>query len=447
MPYRTLACLTTGFILSTGAVQAATLTGAAAFGDWRDDRPGLVRHIAPGDLPPAFATRSSSNGPDLTEMPRDAAPQAPAGFSVQLFASGLESPRTVRVAPNGDIFIAETDSGRIQVMRAGDGAPRPERTETFATGLDEPFGIAFYPPGPDPQWVYVANTNSVERFPYRSGDLTARGRAQTVVERLTVTTGGHTTRDIQFSPDGRRMYVSIGSGSNVASDMSQHDGAYARDWDAAHGLGAAWGSEAGRADVLAFNPDGADPHTFATGIRNCVGLAVHPRTGDLWCSVNERDGLGDNLPPDYVTRVAQGGFYGWPWYYIGGNQDPRHKDERPDLSGHVTVPDVLVQPHSAPLILTFYAGHGPAAFPADYQGDGFVALHGSWNRARRTGYKVVRVRTQDGVPTGEYQDFLTGFVVSDAAVWGRPVGVAVAHDGALLVTEDGNGTMWRVAPR
>ena len=447
MPYRTLACLTTGFILSTGAAQAATLTGAEAFGDWRDDRPGLVRHIAPGDLPPAFASRSSRNGPDLTEMPRDAAPQAPARFSVQLFASGLESPRTVRVAPNGDFFIAETDSGRILVMRAADGAPRPERTETFATGLDEPFGIAFYPPGPDPQWVYVANTNSVERFPYRSGDLTARGRAQTVVDRLTVTTGGHTTRDIQFSPDGHRMYVSIGSGSNVASDMSQHDGAYARDWDAAHGLGAAWGPEAGRADVLAFNPDGADPHTFATGIRNCVGLAVHPRTGDLWCSVNERDGLGDNLPPDYVTRVAQGGFYGWPWYYIGGNQDPRHKDERPDLAAHVTVPDVLVQPHSAPLSLTFYAGHGPAAFPADYQGDAFVALHGSWNRARRTGYKVVRVRTQDGVPTGEYQDFLTGFVVSDAAVWGRPVGVAVAHDGALLVTEDGNGTMWRVVPR
>ncbi len=451
MDYRTLARLTVsltgGITLLAGAAQAATLTGPAAYGDWRDDHPGVVRHLAPGDQPPPYATHSSSNGPSLADMPRGAAPQAPAGFSVQLFASGLENPRTIRVAPNGDIFIAESNSGQIRVMRASDGAARPERTDLFATGLDQPFGIAFFPPGPDPQWVYVANINSVQRIPYRSGDLKARGRAQTVVERLTVTTGGHTTRDIQFSPDGHRMYVSIGSGSNVAGDMSQHDPGQAREWDAAHGLGAAWGPETGRADVLAFGPDGSDPHTFATGIRNCVGLAIHPRTGDIWCSVNERDGLGDNLPPDYVTRVSQGGFYGWPWYYIGANQDPRHQGERPDLATRVTVPDVLVQPHSAPLSLTFYTGHGPAAFPPEYQGDAFVALHGSWNRSRRTGYKVVRVRTKDSVPTGEYEDFLTGFVVNDDTVWGRPVGVAVAHDGALLVTEDGNGTVWRVAPR
>jgi hypothetical protein len=180
---------------------------------------------------------------------------------------------------------------------------------------------------------------------------------------------------------------------------------------------------------------------FATGIRNCVGLAVHPTTGDLYCSTNERDGLGDNLVPDYVTRVREGAFYGWPWFYIGSNEDPRHVGERADLKGKATIPDVLLQAHSASLGLTFYTGH---QFPAEYSGDGFAVEHGSWNRSKRTGYKVIRIRLKDGVPTGEYEDFITGFVVNDNDVWGRPVGVAVAHDGALLVSEDGNGTIWRV---
>ena len=243
------------------------------------------------------------------------------------------------------------------------------------------------------------------------------------------------------------MFVSIGSASNVAPNLGGRDPAQIEAWQAQHGLGAAWGAETNRADVLVFSPDGRNPSTFATGLRNCVGMAVHPATGDLWCSTNERDGLGDNLPPDYVTRVARGGFYGWPWYYIGDHEDPRHKNARPDLRGRVTVPDVLIQPHSAPLQMTFYppGQAGAAAFPAEYRGDGFAALHGSWNRALRTGYKIVRIRLHDGVPTGEYQDFLTGFVLDNDAVWGRPVGVAVAHDGALLVTEDGNGTIWRVA--
>ena len=199
--------------------------------------------------------------------------------------------------------------------------------------------------------------------------------------------------------------------------------------------------------MLAFDPDGGNRQVFATGLRNCVGLAVHPRTGDLWCATNERDGMGDNLVPDYVTRVRAGGFYGWPWYYIGPHEDPRHAGERPDLLGRVTVPDVLIQPHSAPLAMTFYQAPrgGVAAFPADHDGDAFVALHGSWNRSRRTGYKVVRVPLHDGVPRGVYEDFMTGLVVDDDDVWARPVGVAVAHDGALLVTEDGNGLMWRIA--
>ena len=180
---------------------------------------------------------------------------------------------------------------------------------------------------------------------------------------------------------------------------------------------------------------------FATGIRNCVGLAIQPMSGDLYCSTNERDGLGDNLVPDYVTRVREGAFYGWPWFYIGSNEDPRHRGERADLKGKATIPDVLLQPHSASLGLAFYTSH---QFPAEYSGDGFAAEHGSWNRSKRTGYKVIRIRLKDGVPTGEYEDFITGFVVNDNDVWGRPVGVAVAHDGALLVSEDGNGTIWRV---
>jgi glucose/arabinose dehydrogenase len=212
-------------------------------------------------------------------------------------------------------------------------------------------------------------------------------------------------------------------------------------WSSTHPLGAVWGSESDRADVLSFAPDGKRLGTFATGIRNCVGLAVHPTTGDVYCSTNERDGLGDNLVPDYVTRVREGAFYGWPWFYIGSNEDPHHAGERPDLKEKVTIPDVLIQPHSASLGLTFY---NASAFPSEYSGDGFAAEHGSWNRSRRTGYKVVRIRLKDGVPTGEYEDFVTGFVINDSDVWGRPVGVAVARDGALLVSEDGNGTIWRI---
>jgi glucose/arabinose dehydrogenase len=237
------------------------------------------------------------------------------------------------------------------------------------------------------------------------------------------------------------MLISVGARSNDAEGSGgPAEGLEA--WISGHPLGAAWGGETDRAGVLAFDPDGKPLGMFATGIRNCVGLAIQPTTGDLYCSTNERDGLGDNLVPDYVTRVREGAFYGWPWFYIGSNEDPGHVGERADLKGKVTVPDVLLQPHSATLGLTFYNGH---QFPADYSGDGFAAEHGSWNRSKRTGYKVIRIRLKDGVPSGEYQDFLTGFVINDNDVWGRPVGVAVAHDGALLVSEDGNGTIWRVS--
>lgn len=429
------------------AARPSVLTGAAAYGDWRQDAPGQRRHLTPGDMPEPFASRSASNTPSLVDAPADALPKVPSGYDVTRFATGLEGPRLVRVAPNGDVFVAETAAGRIRVLRAADGAARSDRNAVFVDGLEEPFGIAFYPAGDDPRWIYVATLNSIVRYPYHAGDLRAAGQPETIVARLASTVGDHTTRDIQFSRDGRQMFVSVGSNSNVAQTMPRWTPDQIRAWDASRLRGAAWSGEADRADVLAFDPDGRNRRILATGIRNCVGLAVHPTTGDLWCSTNERDGLGDNLVPDYVTRVHPGAFYGWPWYYVGAHEDPRHKAERPDLAGAVTVPDVLLQPHSAPLQITFYqtlAG-GKAAFPSDVDGDAFVALHGSWNRAQRTGYKVVRVRLHGGVPDGTYEDFMTGFVINDDSVWGRPVGVTVAHDGALLVTEDGNGVIWRVA--
>ncbi|HWK47184.1 MAG TPA: sorbosone dehydrogenase family protein [Stellaceae bacterium] len=421
---------------------SAPRTGRAAYGDWRGDAPGVRRKITPADLPPPFSTDSAGDDAGIVARPAGALPAAPPGFTVQLFASGLDNPRLVRVAPNGDIFIAESRPGRLRVLRAADGAAAPERMEVFASGLNQPFGIAFYPSGPNPQYVYVGNTDSVVRFPYRNGDLAARGPAELVARDIPgggrLRGGGHWTRDLAFSKNDAKLFVSVGSASNDAEGMPPRDGADM----AKRPLGAAWGVETGRADVLQFDAAGGNGRIFATGLRNCVGMAVQPATGDLWCSTNERDGLGDDLPPDYITRVRDGGFYGWPWYYIGAHEDPHHKGERPDLAGKVTVPDVLLQPHSASLEMTFYNG---GQFPAAFRGDAFAAEHGSWNRANRTGYKIIRVPLRDGRPTGEYEDFLTGFVTPSGGVWGRPVGVAVAHDGALIVTEDAHGTVWRIA--
>jgi glucose/arabinose dehydrogenase len=418
------------------------LTGAAAFGDWRTDAPGVRRLIRPSDEPPPYASRSASNAPEVVPRPSAAMPKAPPGFKVTLFAQGLQGPRLLRTAPNGDIFVAESDTGRIRVLRAPDGAPHVQTDTVFASGLRGPFGLAFYPAGPNPRFLYIGLNNQVIRFPYQPGDTTARGKPEVVVAELARTSGGHVTRDVAFAPDGSRMFVSVGSGSNVAERIGRAPPGGLQAWQAQTALGAAWGSETARADVLSFTPDGGDKRVFATGIRNCVGLAVQPATGDLWCSTNERDGLGDDVPPDYVTRVRPSGFYGWPWYYIGDHEDPRHRGERPDLAGKMIEPDVLIQSHSASMQMTFYTGQ---AFPRTYWGDAFAAEHGSWNRGKRTGYKVIRIHLENGRPAGSYEDFLTGFVVSDDEVWGRPVGVTVAHDGALLVSEDANGTIWRVA--
>ncbi|MER8510492.1 sorbosone dehydrogenase family protein [Mesorhizobium sp. M0199] len=414
------------------------LKGEAAFGDWHADRPGTRRLIGPQDMPPADPAQSASNGAGVAERPESAKPDLPPGFSAELIASGIVNPRVVRVAPNGDLFVANSHADQIRVYRLAEDSAKPIEKAIFAKGLSYPYGIAFYPPGDKPQWVYVANSDSIVRFPYRDGDLKASGKPETIVAEIP--SGGHTTRDIAFSPDGKTLYLSVGSASNVGEDMEEPDDGLDA-WVNSKPLGAAWGSEDGRADVLAFDPDGKNPRTVATGLRNCTGMTVQPTTGALWCVVNERDELGDNVPFEFATAVKDGGFYGWPWYYIGNHEDPRHQGERPDLAGKATVPDVLMQAHSAPMNIAFYDGKN---FPADYQGDAFVTMHGSWNRGARTGYKVVRLKFRDGKPTGEYEDFMTGLVISNDAVWGRPVGIAIAKDGSLIVTEDGNGTIWRV---
>ena len=418
--------------------------GKDAFGGFRNDAPGVRRRIAVTDLPAPFATESARNNAKVVDRPEGAEPKLPPGFHATLFAKGLTQPRLLRVAPNGDLFVVESDAKQIRVLRARAGADTAEQMETYATGFDDAFGLAFYPLGPSPKWVYVAEANAVRRFAYTAGDLKPHGAPETLVAQLSPTSAGHTMRDLAFSNDGKRMFVAVGSSSNVAEDVAKRTPEAIRTWEATHGLGAMWDSEEYRADVLSFDPNGKNLRVFATGIRNCSGLTVHPKTNDVWCSTNERDKLGEDLVPDYVTRVRENAFYGWPWYYLGDHEDPRHADERQDLAGKVTAPDVLLQSHSAPLQITFYDGK---MFPADYQGNAFVALHGSWNRGGRTGYKVVRVIVKDGVPTGEYEDFMTGFVVDDASVWARPVGVAVGNDGALFMSDDGNGTIWRITYR
>ena len=426
-------------ICTLGALIILVPCASATRGDWHEDAPGKLHRITTSDMPKPHATRSAFNQPRIVPRATDLVPQGPRGVTVSLFTDKLDGPRLIRVAPNGDIFVAESEAGRIRVLRAGGDGSKPTEISTFAEGLDQPFGIAFYPSGSDPQFVYIAATNAVLRFPYRNGDLKARAGPDTLIHDLW-SSGGHWTRDVAFSRDGRLMFVSVGSGSNVAEGMTEKSPEAIADFERTRALGAAWDGEENRANVLQFDAQGREPRILATGIRNCVTMPIQPATGTIYCVTNERDGLGDDLPPDYVTSVKPGAFYGWPWYYIGDHQDPRHAQQRPDLAEKVTVPDVLIQAHSAPLQGVFYEG---AMFPA-WRGSIIVALHGSWNRATRTGGKIVRVVFADGKPTGVYEDVLTGFVVSNTEVWGRPVGVAVDREGALLVSEDGNNTIWRL---
>lgn len=398
------------------------IVGSAAFIDYRAMKPGTFRKITAADLPKPYATGSARNMPTLVPRPADAWPQVPAGFKVDLYATGLDGPRQIRLAPNGDAFVAEGRAGQIRVLRGRGADGKPEQVSVFAAGLRQPYGIAFYPLGANPQWVYIGNTDSIVRFAYKNGDLKAGGTAETVVKALPAG-GGHWTRDVVFSKDGRAMFVAVGSASNV-DDPDEKP------------------AEFHRASILQFTPEGTFVKVYASGIRNPGGgLAINAQTGELWCSVNERDGLGDNLVPDYITHVREGGFYGWPWYYIGDHQDPRHEGKHPELKGKILVPDVLLPPHNASLGITFYDGR---QFPTEYRGDLFAAEHGSWNRSNRTGYELIRVPLVDGHATGEFQDFMTGFVLPNGNVWGRPVAVAVATDGALLVTDDGSQSIWRI---
>ena len=383
-----------------------------------------MHRITVADLPAPLATPSVDNPAGLAPRP-PGGPQVLPGYKVNVYAEGLENPRLIRTAPNGDVFVAESDAGRVRVLRGGDTAAT---NEIFATELKRPFGIAFYPPGPSPTYVYVAFTNSVVRFPYRVGDVKARGPLQMIAALPSGAKPGmafleHWTRDIAFSRDGRKMYVSVGSSSNV-DDTDDNP------------------TEKDRAAILEFNPDGTGRRVFASGIRNPVGLAVDPRSGQLWVSANERDGLGDDLVPDFITHLEDGAFYGWPWFYIGNHQDPRLAGKHPELGTKVKIPDVLLPAHSASLEMTFYTG---TQFPPEHRDSIFAAQHGSRNRSRRTGQTVVRVPLKDGKPTGEYQDFLTGFVPDATHIWGRPVGVAVAADGALLVSDDLSNTIWRIS--
>ncbi|WP_245677775.1 PQQ-dependent sugar dehydrogenase [Chondromyces crocatus] len=402
------------------------LTGADAMGDWTTDAPGVKRKITVDDLPEPYHTGFAFSFPAIAPRPEGAWPLVPPNFTVTEYATGFTQPRIVRVAPNGDVFVVDSNAGRVEILRDADGDGVAESRATYTDGLTRPFGLAFFPSGSDaPTHVYIANTGSIIRFPYQVGDTEPRGAAETLVSDIpsgeeSVGGGGHWTRDLVFSKDNTRMFVSVGSRTNAADDDT----------------------EVRRANILAYSPDGKNEVIYASGIRNPVGLAIEPTTGDLWTAVNERDELGDDLVPDFVTRVREDGFYGWPWYYLGQFQDPRHEDLHPDLREKSIIPDVLVQSHSATLGLTFYTG---TQFPADYSGDLFVAAHGSWNRSKRTGYKIIRIPIENGQAVGYYEDFMVGFVIDNNRVWGRPVGVAVAHDGALLVTDDGSGTVWHVA--
>jgi glucose/arabinose dehydrogenase len=403
-------------------------TGQAAFTDAAHESPGIRRHLTAADLPKPAPDQSVDNGAPMVPRPANAWPKAPRGFKVELYATDLENPRAMRTAPNGDIFLAESETGKIKVFRGITPDGKAQQVSEFAAGLHQPFGIAFYPAGPNPKYVYVGDTDAIVRFAYRNGDMKAGGSPEQLAElpgggRLRG--GGHWTRDLVFSKDGSKLFASVGSHSNV-DDPDTHP------------------EEFHRADVLEFTPDGKFVKVYASGIRNCVGETINPTTGELWCSTNERDALGNNLVPDYVTHIREDGFYGWPWYFMGsqgGVQDPRHAGKHPELQAKVITPDVLVNPHFASLEMLFYEG---SQFPAEYKGDGFAAEHGSWNRKERSGYEVIRLPMKNGRATGEYEDFLTGFTEGDGSVWGRPVGVTVGKDGSLFVSDDGTRSIWHV---
>jgi glucose/arabinose dehydrogenase len=372
-----------------------------------------VTHGNKPQLPAPFATKSAGNPPEETMPPKGFLPTVPAGFQISLFASDFKEPRWLAVAPNGDIFLADTHGGAIYILRDPQQTGGALQRVTFLRGLDEPFGIVVHD-----DYIYVGDTNAVLRYKFDPKTSKRLGEAEKLMD---LPRGGHSTRALVFSADGKHLFVSVGSKSNVDIEKDSR-----------------------RAAITICDPDGNNARLYATGLRNPVGLALEPTTGQLWTSVNERDGLGDDLPPDYFTSVKDGGFYGWPYSYIGDTVDPRVNPQKPELVAKAIIPDVLLGSHRAPLQFAFYTGK---QFPASYQGGAFIAEHGSWNRSTRAGYQVVFVPFKDGQPSGDPQPFLTGLVPDPTKgnVNGRPVGVTVAPDGSLLVSDDGARVVYRIS--
>lgn len=375
------------------------------------------------DLPKPFATESASKSPDVVPIPANPTLRVPPGFVVNVFADGLDAPRWLALTPNGDVLVTETKQNRIRLLRDTNGDGVADVKNTFASaanGLNRPLGMAFADNS-----FFLGNTDAVLRFPYAKGQQEITGTGTKIADLPASGYNNHWTRNVVVSPDGNKLYVSIGSGTNVDEEPLP------------------------RASVQVMNLDGSQQQTFASGLRNPVGLDFHPVTKELYTSVNERDGIGDDLVPDYLTRIRQGEFYGWPYTYLAPNNlDPRQKtsdkSKRPDLAARTRTPDVLFQAHSAALGLQFYDGQ---TFPQKYRNGAFVTFRGSWNRDRGTGYKVVFVPFDTkGQPEGYYEDFLTGFLLDPAVptTWGRPVGLLVLPDGSLLVTEEANNRIYRI---
>jgi glucose/arabinose dehydrogenase len=375
--------------------------------------PAQVTHGQKPKLPAPFATNSAGNGPDKVKPPAGFLPTVPTGFRLTVFAANFKRPRWLTVAPNGDIFLADTGAGEIVVLRDPQHTGGAQEREVFADGMKRPFGIAFRE-----DYVYVGNMNEVVRFRYDPKTSKRLGEKEHLLD---LPSGGHDTRSLAFSADGKHLFIGVGSASNIDT-----------------------GEDPLRAAVTICDPDGKNARLYATGLRNPVGLALEPVTGEIWTTVNERDELGDNLPPDYFTSLKDGGFYGWPYSYIGNNVDPRVKPQQPDLVARAIIPDVLLGAHVAPLQFAFYTGK---QFPESYRGGAFVAEHGSWNRATRSGYQIAFVAFKNGKPSADPVPFMTGLVPDPTGtdVSGRPVGVTVAPDGSLLVSDDGAGVVYRIS--
>jgi len=398
-----------------------SLTGSNAFTDYTQEQPGICRTLHSSDLPAPFVTGSATNYSTQVARQNGQLPIVPPGFKVTLYASGFANARYLLAAANGDIFLAQQNGSPIVVLRGVNANGAVVSQTNYTSGLDSPYGMAFYPSAAAPQYLYVANTTTLQRFPYTLGDTTASAAPATLATDLPGG-GNHVTRSLVFTNEATpRLLIGVGSANNYTNTDTDP-------------------SEFHRADILAYSVSGVFQSIFASGTRNPVGLTLDS-FGKVWISVNERDGLGDNVPADYVTHVTENAFYGWPWYYNGPNAEPRLPNDHPELAAQTVVGDTLLQPHFAPLQIAFYTGQ---QFPTPYRGDLFVTSHGSWNKAVRGGYELLRVRMANGVATGTYEDFMTGFVNPDGTVWGRPAGVCIGADGAIYVADDTSNTIWRI---